>query len=124
MNKAARQTISFYSQHPISKDLIFSKLGLVSADTRKVAPEELWPHDQDHFGGTMATDKLANAAHICKGARVVDFCAGLGGTARYLAYQYGCSVTGIELTPTRVEARKNSVSLSDFKRLPACFREM
>ena len=34
--------------------------------------------------------------------RVADFCAGLGGPARYLAHTYGAEVTGIELTPARV----------------------
>src|SRR5262249_36599669 len=38
-----------------------------------------------------------------KASRVVGFCAGLGGPARYLAYRYGADVTGIELTPARVK---------------------
>jgi sarcosine/dimethylglycine N-methyltransferase len=37
-----------------------------------------------------------------KGSHVADFCAGLGGTVRYLAHKYGANVTGIELTPARV----------------------
>ena len=37
-----------------------------------------------------------------QGSRVADFCAGLGGPARYLAHRYGADVTGIELTPARV----------------------
>lgn len=115
MNSAAHQTVSFYSQHPISKDLILSELGLGSGDTRRVAPEELWPHDQDHFGGTSATDTLATEARIGKGTHVVDFCAGLGGTARYLAYRYGCSVTGIELTPARVEGAEELSRLVGLK---------
>jgi sarcosine/dimethylglycine N-methyltransferase len=39
---------------------------------------------------------------ISNGSRVADFCAGLGGTVRYLAHKYGADVTGIELTPARV----------------------
>jgi cyclopropane fatty-acyl-phospholipid synthase-like methyltransferase len=49
-----------------------------------------------------ATDELARSAAIGNGTRVADFCAGLGGTVRYLAYRYGADVTGIELTPARV----------------------
>jgi ubiquinone/menaquinone biosynthesis C-methylase UbiE len=49
-----------------------------------------------------ATDELARSAAIGNGTRVADFCAGLGGTVRYLAYRYGANVTGIELTPARV----------------------
>src|SRR6478736_10410523 len=65
-------------------------------------PEELFPHDQDHYGGLAATDELARGAQVGRGSRVADFCAGLGGTVRYLAHQYGADVTGIELTPARV----------------------
>jgi sarcosine/dimethylglycine N-methyltransferase len=46
---------------------------------------------------------LAAAAGIDKGARVADFCAGLGGPARYLARRYGALVTGVDLTPARVK---------------------
>ena len=56
----------------------------------------------DHYGGVAATDELAQTARIGKGSRVADFCAGLGGTVRYLAHRYGADVTGIELTPARV----------------------
>ena len=65
-------------------------------------PDELFPHDQDHYGGLAANDALAEAARIGAGSRVADFCAGLGGPARYLAHRYGADVTGIELTPARV----------------------
>ena len=63
----------------------------------------LFPHDQDHYGGTAANDALAKCAHIGSGTKVVDLCAGLGGPARYLAHRYGAFVTGVELTPARVE---------------------
>ena len=33
---------------------------------------------------------------------LLDFCAGLGGPARYFARRYGALVTGVELTPARV----------------------
>src|SRR6476619_7960573 len=65
-------------------------------------PEELFPHDQDHYGGLAATDELARGAQVSNGSRVAEFCAGLGGTVRYLAHKYGADVTGIELTPARV----------------------
>jgi hypothetical protein len=46
---------------------------------------------------------LADRAWIGTGTRVADFCAGLGGPARYLAHCYAADVTGIELTPARVK---------------------
>ena len=42
---------------------------------------------------------------------MVDFCAGLGGPARYLAHRYGADVTGIELTPTRVKGAEELTRL-------------
>lgn len=71
-----RSAIDFYSRHPISADIVLAKLA--------------------------ATDALAAVAAIGPGSRVADFCAGLGGPARYLAHRYGAHVTGIELTPARV----------------------
>ena len=102
MNDATEQTIYFYNQHPISCEIILSKLRASRGHLDGLRPEELSPHDQDHYGGLAATDALARGALIGKGTHVADFCAGLGGTVRYLAYRYEADVTGIELTPARV----------------------
>ena len=98
-----RSAIDLYERHPISSEIILAKLSASRGHLNHVAPEELFPHDQDHYGGLEANDALAARAGISKGTRVVDFCAGLGGPARYLAYRYGADVTGIELTPARVK---------------------
>jgi sarcosine/dimethylglycine N-methyltransferase len=96
------QTIFFYDRHPISRDIILAKLRASRGHLDGLRPEDIFPHDQDHYGGLTATDELARAAQISTGTRVADFCAGLGGTVRYLAWKYGADVTGIELTPARV----------------------
>jgi sarcosine/dimethylglycine N-methyltransferase len=102
MSDATSHTIYFYDRHPISYDIILAKLRASRGHLDGLRPEELFPHDQDHYGGIAATDELARGAQIGLGTRVADFCAGLGGTVRYLAYKYGANVTGIELTPARV----------------------
>ena len=102
MRDAKTQTVSFYDQHPISSDIILAKLRASRGHLDGLQPMDLFPHDQDHYGGLAATDELARDAHITSGSRVADFCAGLGGTVRYLAYKYDADVTGIELTPSRV----------------------
>ena len=111
MNDAETQTVSFYSQHPISTRIILEKLRASRGDLNRLKPEELWAHDQDHFGGTPATDELARETHIGPGTEVVDFCAGLGGTVRYLAHRYAAIVTGIELTPVRVAGAEELTNL-------------
>jgi ubiquinone/menaquinone biosynthesis C-methylase UbiE len=92
----------FYCQHPISAAIILAKVQASRGHLNGLRAEDLFAHDQDHYGALAANDALANAASIGAGSRVADFCAGLGGPARYLAHRYGATVTGIELTPERV----------------------
>jgi sarcosine/dimethylglycine N-methyltransferase len=102
VSDATSQTVYFYDRHPISCEIILAKLRASRGHLDGLRPEELFPHDQDHYGGLAATDELARGAQVGDGSRVADFCAGLGGTVRYLAHKYGADVTGIELTPARV----------------------
>ena len=102
MGDATSQTVYFYDRHPISCDIILAKLRARRGHLEGLRPDDLFAHDQDHYGGLAATDALARGAQIGNGSRVADFCAGLGGTVRYLAHRYGANVTGIELTPSRV----------------------
>ena len=106
-----RSAIDFYERHPISSEIILAKLSASRRHLNDVAPEELFPHDQDHYGGLEANDTLAARAAIGKGTRVVDFCAGLGGPSRYLAHRYGADVTGIELTPARLKGAEELTRL-------------
>ncbi|WP_289294505.1 class I SAM-dependent methyltransferase [uncultured Reyranella sp.] len=111
MNDATAQAIYFYDRHPMSGQIIKAKLQAARGHLDGVTPEELWPHDQDHYGGIAATDALAAAASIGPGTEVADFCAGLGGTVRYLAHRYGADVTGIELTASRAQAAEELIAL-------------
>jgi len=98
-----RSLIAYYERHPITAELILAKLKASRGHLDNLAPEELFPHDQDHYGGIDANDALAHRAGIGEGSRMADFCAGLGGPARYYAHCYGADVTGIELTPARIK---------------------
>jgi sarcosine/dimethylglycine N-methyltransferase len=102
MSSQIRSAVDFYDRHPISAQIILAKLEAARGTLEGLKPDDLFPHDQDHYGGVAANDVLARCAHIGTGTRVVDLCAGLGGPARYLAHRYGAVVTGIELTPARV----------------------
>jgi SAM-dependent methyltransferase len=102
MTSGIRTAIDFYDRHPISAQIILAKLQAARGTLEGLRPEDLFEHDQDHYGGLAANDALATAARIGIGSKVVDLCAGLGGPARYLAHRYGAIVTGIELTPARV----------------------
>ena len=115
MSDAKTQIVYFYDRHPISSDIILAKLRASRGHLDSLRPDELFPYDQDHYGGLAATDELARGAQIGKGSQVADFCAGLGGTVRYLAYKYGADVTGIELTPSRVAGAQHLTELVGLK---------
>jgi cyclopropane fatty-acyl-phospholipid synthase-like methyltransferase len=97
-----RHVVDFYSRHPISAAQILKKVEASRGSLEGLRPEDLFPHDQDHYGGLPVNDALAARADLKPGMLVVDFCAGLGGPARYLAHRYGVTVTGIDLNPSRV----------------------
>ena len=73
-------------------------------------------------GGPIRSPRLRlrrQERHLCLPG-VADFCAGLGGTVRYLAYKYGANVTGIEFTPVRVAGAQDltrRVGLQDVARI-------
>lgn len=102
MSDTQQHVVDFYSRHPISTAHILTKLRDARGSLEDVRPDELYDYDQDHYGGLAANDALAEATGMATGKTVVDFCAGLGGPARYWAGRYGVQVTGIELNPNRV----------------------
>ena len=101
-----RSAIDFYERHPISCEIILARLKASRGHLDGLRPDELFPHDQDHYGGLAANDALAARGRIGEGTRVADFCAGLGGPSRYFAHRFGADVVGIELTPARVRGAR------------------
>ncbi len=64
-----------------------------------ITPADLAPVDEFHIGGRAASVHLIDQLGFDPGMRILDVGSGLGGTARYLAENHGCHVTGIDLTP-------------------------
>lgn len=106
-NLSKAHVLAFYSRHPISRDQILARLSAQRGSLDALVPEDLFPHDQDHYGGLEVVDALAQRAMIGPGCQVADFCAGLGGPARYLAHKYGAVVTCIELNPDRAPGARD-----------------
>lgn len=93
--------LAFYSRHPISHEQILAGAQSRRGHLDALKPEDLFPFDQDHYGGLSVVDALAQRAQIAAGSNVADFCAGLAGPARYLAHKYGAILTCVELNPRR-----------------------
>jgi sarcosine/dimethylglycine N-methyltransferase len=111
--------IHYYDTHPINEQEIYAKLAARGDDLKALTQAQLKDFDQDHYGGTDAVDVLADAAQISAGSQVLDVCSGMGGPARWLAFTRRCSVTGLDLTASRVESARNitaAVGLSDLVR--------
>jgi ubiquinone/menaquinone biosynthesis C-methylase UbiE len=96
----------FYDTHPISEKQVLESLAQDGFDPSSLDQSILKDYDQDHFGGPAATDTLAQLANITKSDHVVDICCGLGGPARYLAHNYGCRVTGIDMNQNRIDGAR------------------
>lgn len=95
---------AFYDEHPINEAQVLAALQREGRDLSRLRPEDLYPHDQDHYGGLAAVDALADRAGLAPGMRVLDVCAGLGGPARYLAVQRGVEAVGVDLNRGRAAA--------------------
>ena len=76
--------------------------------------EALSPIDEFHCLGPEATLDMARYLGVERDAHVLDIGSGIGGPSRRLAIQYGCRVTGIDLTKQHYEI---SVALADRMRL-------
>jgi cyclopropane fatty-acyl-phospholipid synthase-like methyltransferase len=85
-------------------------------DVDALTLDDLSRIDQLHAGGRDATRVLANLAGLKPGMKVLDIGSGLGGPARTLAADFGCQVTGLDITEAYVAAAQmltERVGLSD-----------
>lgn len=98
--------VRFYDTHPINEDEILAKLAARGTNLGTLTEDELKDFDQDHYGGVQVVDALAQKAGIRREHHVLDVCSGMGGPARWIAHRIGCTVTGLDLTQSRVEAAR------------------
>ena len=96
-------------------ETVLAALRDAGVDTDRLTPEDLAPVDHLHGRGLEATRDLAAMMEthhpIAADWHVLDLGSGVGGPARYLAWRFGCRVTGIDLT-------------SDFCRMAARFTQL
>ena len=102
-------------------DVILAALEKAGKDMSRLTPEDLAPIDQFHIRGRTATLELARSAGLDAAKYVLDVGSGVGGTSRCLAKEFGCRVTGIDLTDeycraaTMLTAKTGLAHLVDFR---------
>ena len=77
---------------------ILTALHKAGNDLDSITAQDLTPVDQLHTRGKDATLELAHLAGITPEMRVLDVGGGLGGPARTLATEIGCSVEVLDVT--------------------------
>jgi SAM-dependent methyltransferase len=85
-------------------DRLKAALAPIAAEDQPLTVAQLAMLDQFHTRGILATAELADAAGLTAADHVLDAGCGIGGPARMLASRFGCQVTGIDLSPSFVEA--------------------
>lgn len=82
--------------------------GLVAGgkDPDNLQPDDLAPVEEFHIGGRKATAHAVGKLALLEDHHVLDIGCGIGGTARFMAAQVGCRVTGIDLTQEYIDVAR------------------
>ncbi len=97
------------ARHYGRKDLgaqILAALKQAGKDIACLDIDDLAEVDEFHLGWRPQTAQLGRDLQLSGTDHVLDIGCGIGGPARYFASQYGCHVTGLDLTPAFIEAAR------------------
>lgn len=92
------QSVNQHYGQPDLKSRVLAALENAGKNIDALTRDDLKTFDEFHIGGIAETRNLAQLASLKPGMRILDVGSGLGGPARTLAAEFGCQVTGLDLT--------------------------
>src|SRR5947209_638695 len=98
----ARTVEAHYTRSSLG-ETILAALREAGKDLEHLPPDDLAPVDEFHSGQRNATVRLARLAGVSGAEDVLDVGCGIGGPSRFLAKEFGCRVTGLDLTTEFIE---------------------
>lgn len=96
---------SYYSPNDLY-NRILAGLGEIGKDLSRVTLDDLQPVDEFHIRGDTATKELIGLSGFTSDMHILDVGCGVGGSARRLAHQTGCRVTGVDLSDEYIDAAR------------------
>jgi len=99
--------VATHYHRPQLLESILAGLEKLGVDPRAPTPQDLAPVDEFHTAGRATTLMALENSGIERGMQVLDAGCGIGGTARHLATEHGCSVTGIDLTEGYIDVARD-----------------
>ncbi|MCP4630795.1 MAG: methyltransferase domain-containing protein [bacterium] len=84
--------------HSDLEQTILAALKKAGKNVDQLTLDDLAPIDEFHIRGPEATREMAEEIGLNDKMQVLDIGSGLGGPSRRLASNYGCHVTGLDLT--------------------------
>lgn len=106
MSHTLEHAVAKHYCRPKLIDAIEAGLQELQLGASQLQPSDLAPVDEFHTAGRLATLKALNLFPVKNAMHVLDAGSGLGGTARVLAKERGCKVTGLDLCGDYVDAAR------------------